>query len=47
MGPQRRDRQEGGEGLLQAEEAINSLLHLGVRAEAEQNKWLWKTEPSK
>lgn len=38
QGPQHRDRQEGGKGLLQAEEAISSLLHLGVRAEAEQDK---------
>lgn len=34
--PQRRDRQEGEEGLRQAEKAMGSPLHLGVRAEAEQ-----------
>lgn len=45
--PQCHDRQEGGEGLLQAEKAIRSLLHLGVRAEAEQGKWLWKRQPTK
>lgn len=45
--PQRHDRQEGGEGLLQAEKAISSPLHPGVRAEAEQGKRLWKMQPSK
>lgn len=45
--PQCCDKQGSGEGLLQAEKAIGSLLHLGVGAEAEQGKQLWKTQPSK
>lgn len=35
------------EGSAKAEKAIDFPLHPGVRADAEQGKWLWKMQPSK
>lgn len=44
--PQCHDRQEVGR-VCQGRESHRLPLHPGVRADAEQGKWLWKTQPSK